>query len=322
MRLVSGRFGGRCGAWRVSLGLGCGDGGILFDGAPLARRTFRSRPTWPTENRYNNRMELPTLNPSRRGLLELPHEELLAWLKDHGQPPMRAKQLRRWIVAGRADLVRPDDRPAAGPAPTARRRVRPAGHDGRPPPRFQRRHAQAAAAPARRPDRRMRAAAGGATAAPSASARRSAAAWAASSAPAASAASCATCRPPKSSNSCCTPATCCRAHERLTHIVVMGMGEPMANLDALLEALADGRRRRQDGLGIGARHVTISTVGLPAKIRQLADLRQAVSPGRVAARPQRRAAQPDRADQRQDRPGRHPRSGRLFLREDRPAGDV
>ena len=51
----------------------------------------------------------------------------------------------------------------------------------------------------------------------------------------------------------------------------MGMGEPLANLDALLEALAVGRRRRT-GLGIGARHVTISTVGLPAKIRQLADL--------------------------------------------------
>ena len=28
----------------------------------------------------------------------------------------------------------------------------------------------------------------------------------------------------------------------------------------------------KDGLGIGARHVTISTVGLPAKIRRLADL--------------------------------------------------
>ena len=60
-------------------------------------------------------------------------------------------------------------------------------------------------------------------------------------------------------------------HERLTHIVVMGMGEPLANLDNLL----DGPRRspaHKDGLGIGARHITISTVGLPAKIRRLADL--------------------------------------------------
>ncbi len=60
------------------------------------------------------------------------------------------------------------------------------------------------------------------------------------------------------------------AHERLDHIVVMGMGEPLANLDSLLEALAAAGAR--DGLGIGARHVTISTVGLPAKIRALADL--------------------------------------------------
>jgi 23S rRNA (adenine2503-C2)-methyltransferase len=57
---------------------------------------------------------------------------------------------------------------------------------------------------------------------------------------------------------------------RLTHIVVMGMGEPLANLDALLEALDTATAR--DGLAIGARHITISTVGLPAKIRRLADL--------------------------------------------------
>jgi 23S rRNA (adenine2503-C2)-methyltransferase len=58
--------------------------------------------------------------------------------------------------------------------------------------------------------------------------------------------------------------------ERLTHVVVMGMGEPLANLDALLEALDVATS--PDGLSIGARHVTISTVGLPAKIRRLADL--------------------------------------------------
>ncbi len=56
---------------------------------------------------------------------------------------------------------------------------------------------------------------------------------------------------------------------RLTHIVVMGMGEPLANLENLLESLAVAGDK--NGLGIGARHVTISTVGLPAKIRTLAE---------------------------------------------------
>lgn len=60
------------------------------------------------------------------------------------------------------------------------------------------------------------------------------------------------------------------AQERLTHIVVMGMGEPLANLDALMQALA--LATSPEGLGIGARHVTISTVGLPEKIRALADM--------------------------------------------------
>jgi 23S rRNA (adenine2503-C2)-methyltransferase len=57
---------------------------------------------------------------------------------------------------------------------------------------------------------------------------------------------------------------------RLTHIVVMGMGEPLANLDNLLDALTVAGDK--NGLGIGARHITISTVGLPAKIRRLAEL--------------------------------------------------
>ncbi|MBI1915043.1 MAG: 23S rRNA (adenine(2503)-C(2))-methyltransferase RlmN [Planctomycetes bacterium] len=59
---------------------------------------------------------------------------------------------------------------------------------------------------------------------------------------------------------------------RLSHIVVMGMGEPLANLANLLAAL-DGATAK-DGLGLGARHVTISTVGLPAKMRRLADLKK------------------------------------------------
>jgi 23S rRNA (adenine2503-C2)-methyltransferase len=58
--------------------------------------------------------------------------------------------------------------------------------------------------------------------------------------------------------------------ERLSHIVVMGMGEPLANLPALLPAL--DQIARGDGLGISHRRITISTVGLPKAIRKLADL--------------------------------------------------
>ena len=56
---------------------------------------------------------------------------------------------------------------------------------------------------------------------------------------------------------------------RLTHIVVMGIGEPMLNLDALLSALDEATRT--DGFDISVRRVTISTVGIPAGILKLAD---------------------------------------------------
>jgi len=58
------------------------------------------------------------------------------------------------------------------------------------------------------------------------------------------------------------------AEERLSHIVVMGMGEPLANLDRLLPALA--MAQDPQGLGISQRRITISTVGLPPAIDRLA----------------------------------------------------
>jgi 23S rRNA (adenine2503-C2)-methyltransferase len=58
------------------------------------------------------------------------------------------------------------------------------------------------------------------------------------------------------------------ADERLSHVVVMGMGEPLANLDRLLAALAQAAA--PDGLGISPRRITISTVGLPEAIHRLA----------------------------------------------------
>jgi 23S rRNA (adenine2503-C2)-methyltransferase len=55
--------------------------------------------------------------------------------------------------------------------------------------------------------------------------------------------------------------------ERLSNVVLMGMGEPFHNYDAVLVAL----RRLMADLGIGARHLTVSTVGIAPRIRQFAE---------------------------------------------------
>jgi 23S rRNA (adenine2503-C2)-methyltransferase len=58
--------------------------------------------------------------------------------------------------------------------------------------------------------------------------------------------------------------------ERLSHIVMMGMGEPLANLPRVLEAL-EIAKDGEIGLGISPRRITISTVGLPPAIDRLAE---------------------------------------------------
>lgn len=58
--------------------------------------------------------------------------------------------------------------------------------------------------------------------------------------------------------------------DRLSHIVMMGMGEPLANLPRVLEALGVAKDS-QYGLGISPRRITISTVGLPPAIDKLAE---------------------------------------------------
>jgi 23S rRNA (adenine2503-C2)-methyltransferase len=63
-----------------------------------------------------------------------------------------------------------------------------------------------------------------------------------------------------------------RAHMELAsfdNIVVMGMGEPLANYDALIRALTI--LNADWGLGFGARRITVSTSGLVPKILKLAD---------------------------------------------------
>jgi 23S rRNA (adenine2503-C2)-methyltransferase len=217
-------------------------------------------------------MELAPLSLSptpRRGLLELPRDELLAWLQAHDQPPLRAKQLRRWIVLGRAaSFDQMTDLPhvlreqlAAEFVPlgtTVDRRL--SSSDGTQKLLLRLRDGnvvECVLLPER--DRRTvcistqvgcgmgcvfcASGIGGVVRNLSAAEILEQLLHARNLLP---------------------------DHERLTNLVVMGMGEPMANLDALLEALETATAA--EGLGIGARHVTISTVGVPAKIRRLADL--------------------------------------------------
>lgn len=54
---------------------------------------------------------------------------------------------------------------------------------------------------------------------------------------------------------------------RITNVVSMGQGEPFQNYDAVLEALR--YLNSPDGLGIGARHITLSTCGIIPKIKAL-----------------------------------------------------
>ena len=56
---------------------------------------------------------------------------------------------------------------------------------------------------------------------------------------------------------------------KLTNIVFMGMGEPLHNYDATMTAVR--RLTDPDGFNMGARRLTISTVGLVPQILQLAD---------------------------------------------------
>ena len=54
--------------------------------------------------------------------------------------------------------------------------------------------------------------------------------------------------------------------ERVSHIVVMGTGEPFDNYDNVIDFIRIVNA--QKGLAIGARHITVSTCGIPDKIRQ------------------------------------------------------
>lgn len=203
-----------------------------------------------------------------RALLDVPTPDLLAWLHDHGQPPLRARQLRRWIVVGRAEsfeqmtdlpkTLREElpteftplgtriDRQLTASDGTQKLLLR--MHDDH----------LVECVLLKEADRRT----------------------ACISTQVGCGMGCVFCA--SGLNGVARNLTTGEileqllrlrnllpSDERLSHIVVMGMGEPMANLDNLLAALEVATAK--DGLGLSARHVTISTVGLPTKMRQFAD---------------------------------------------------
>lgn len=225
-----------------------------------------------TGTSYNTRMETLSLTmapATRRSVLDLSEPDFRAWLEAHGQPPLRTRQVRRWLIAGRArsfeemtDLPRPLRLELAKELAPFSTRI----------------------------DRHLRSSDGTEKLLLRLADDQ--------------VIECVLLKEADRRTVCISTQVGCGmgcvfcasgiggvvrnlsageileellharnllpANERLTHIVVMGMGEPLANLDALLEALAVAVSPK--GLGLGARHVTISTVGLPAKIRRFADL--------------------------------------------------
>lgn len=59
------------------------------------------------------------------------------------------------------------------------------------------------------------------------------------------------------------------SREKIDNVVFMGMGEPLANFDNVLRAIRI--INAPWGLGLGARHITVSTSGLAPQIKKLAD---------------------------------------------------
>lgn len=59
------------------------------------------------------------------------------------------------------------------------------------------------------------------------------------------------------------------SHQKVTNIVMMGMGEPFHNYEAVLDAIR--RLNDSSGYGFGERRITISTVGIAPAIRKFAE---------------------------------------------------
>ena len=118
----------------------------------------------------------------------------------------------------------------------------------------------------------------------------------------------ATSPPARSSNNSFGCATCTPAEGRLTNIVVMGMGEPLANLDNLLEALEVAATRTGSASALGTSR--FPRWGCP---RRFAGSRRLGKQYHLAVSlhaPNDLLAHAHRADQRQDRHPGHPGGGR------------
>lgn len=63
--------------------------------------------------------------------------------------------------------------------------------------------------------------------------------------------------------------------EKVTNIVYMGMGEPLHNYDAVMASI--DRLNHPDGMNLGERRFTISTVGLVTKIKRFADEKRQIN---------------------------------------------
>lgn len=64
---------------------------------------------------------------------------------------------------------------------------------------------------------------------------------------------------------------CCREDALITNLVFMGMGEPLANLDALKDSIARLTNTKW-GLGFSPRRITVSTAGLANRLNDIAPL--------------------------------------------------
>ena len=61
--------------------------------------------------------------------------------------------------------------------------------------------------------------------------------------------------------------------KRVSQVVFMGMGEPMLNIKSVVQAI----RCLNEDVGIGGRHITVSTVGIPNSLKKLAKEKLAIT---------------------------------------------